>query len=509
MKGALYFFILLVSLPNIYSQKSNQIAGKIVESKTKAPVVFATIQIKNQNNGVITDEKGFFRIPQIYFDNKDTLLISSIGYSSKEVPLEELKSNTLNVILLKSKIERLDAVVVMAKKKKTVYLAPRLIVLNAIKRIKINNPKIPYSLIGYYRDYQQFNGSFFNLNEAIIEIYDSGFQFNQFTHPYNQSVIYEYTQNNQFPIDSTLSVAYDNSKNKYLADGIISPIGGNELSILGAHNPIRNYNTNTFSFINTFDQDFLENHVFNLVGLAYLDNTPLYEISFYAKEKATGLQHNASGSIFISRENFRIHKLLYNGYRNSEFEPIYSLNVEYLEQQNKMYLNYISFSNLFRVKDSKNSFVINDISFDQQENALYVEFNNKINKQSTLNLKNYKLILNKRKLNVEKVILHNTHTLKLFLVNGTIRDEEISTISISKMKVKIKNIVDISGRNLGKTSIRDVRQFREYFVQEVFRNKPLNKEQYYVNKMAPLKTSKINILIKKNKYWVNTPLLKN
>lgn len=51
-----------------------------------------------------------------------------------------------------------------------------------------------------------------------------------------------------------------------------------------------------------------------------------------------------------------------------------------------------------------------------------------------------------------------------------------------------------------------INQYREFFVQEVFENKLLPIQKYFIDKSVPLFKSKITNLKLENNYWLNTPL---
>ncbi|MDH7447381.1 carboxypeptidase-like regulatory domain-containing protein [Aquimarina sp. 2201CG14-23] len=488
-------------------EQKEEITGQAIEINSGFPIVFATIKLKNSTVGTISDENGFFRIPKRYKQQNDTLLVSSIGYKTRVIPLSNLKDTEINIIKLLPKIEALEEVMLIAKKNApTKYIAPEKIVEKAIQKIWDNYPITPFSYIGYYRDYQLANKRYINLNEGIIEVYDAGFLTDKIHYSNNQTVIYNYKQNKNFFRDSIMAVAYDNEKHKYIKDGEISPIGGNELSILNVSNIIRNYNKRAFSFVYILKENFLYNHEFRYAQKKYLDDIPLYEIKFYAKKDITGVKHAAEGIIYISPENYSIHKIIYSAFRIPQKEPVFSVNIEYAPKGDRMFLNYISFNNHFEVR-SKKSFVMNDITFDQAENAFFLTFNNEINEASIQNKKNFRFIYQNRKLNIKQITLKTPKVIKVDIVKGSIKNvDQLVKSEMSDFKYKIKNITDIANRKLGKPSTTKVKQFRELFVQEVFPNKKYSDAPKYARKSVPLSQSPINTLEDESRYWVNTPL---
>ena len=253
-----YVFLLVILLSltsNIFAQESSEILCKVIDFETKYPVSFATIRIEDSQSGVIADEDGDFRLPIDFKISNKTIIISSIGFETKKVQLSTLKPNTINSIYLRPRIEALGAVLITGKtKSKTNNLSEEDIVRNAIGKIPTNYPNFPHSYIAYYRDYQLVNNNYYNLNEAILENFDAGFNTSKFLYKDNASALYSYNLNKNFYQD-TLLLNSIYGKSKALVYDNSAKLGTdiqNELEILNIHNPIRNYNKSSFSFIYIF-----------------------------------------------------------------------------------------------------------------------------------------------------------------------------------------------------------------------------------------------------------------
>lgn len=95
--------------------KENTLKGKIIDSKTKAPLPYVNIGFLYKARGTVTDEKGQFELLFNENDFTDTLRISMIGYSPKKIILKDLlKSINKQNIELDENIESLTEVVVVA-----------------------------------------------------------------------------------------------------------------------------------------------------------------------------------------------------------------------------------------------------------------------------------------------------------------------------------------------------------------------------------------------------------
>jgi TonB-linked SusC/RagA family outer membrane protein len=78
-------FLFLVALFCTAATQGQTITGKITDDSTKTPVSGATVTVKGGRTAVTTDANGVFTLP--IPQGKFTLVVSSIGYATKEVPV--------------------------------------------------------------------------------------------------------------------------------------------------------------------------------------------------------------------------------------------------------------------------------------------------------------------------------------------------------------------------------------------------------------------------------------
>jgi len=143
MKTILIFYIL-------YSQfvfaGTFKITGKVVDEKTRSPLIGANIIIPNTYIGTSTDLEGKFLL--ITKMPVESLLVSYIGYESKMIKLNSSSNLTNLLILLKEKPLKMSAVVVEVERysKKPVISFHRLS-LESIKNVPpLGEPDIFHSL---------------------------------------------------------------------------------------------------------------------------------------------------------------------------------------------------------------------------------------------------------------------------------------------------------------------------------------------------------------------------
>lgn len=518
--------LMFFSVSIMSAQEEQFIKARLIDTKTDEPVVFATIIVKDQTLAVISNMDGSFQIPLEFKTPANSILISSMGYVSKEVPISELKFDEINLIRLEPALEVLDEVVVSGtrnpknKTEDVLGLSADEIVHRAIKGIFSNYSRLPYSYIGYYRDYQLKDSIYINLNEALFEVFDSGFGTNDYNT--TKTRIYNYRRNNDFQIDTATARPYDYEDERKTIDGaIINSFGGNEFMILRIHDPIRNHSINSFDYINILDIDFEENHMFKREADIILDNQKLFVVS---AKKVTG-QNRALGKLFISQDNFAIHKLEYALYRGGKKynvnelygyskvakDKFFDVQLEYKPVNDHMYLNYISVSNDFQVKRDP-IFKVEKMLMNWDDLCYEVHFTAKPEVSEAINKKKYNLRFKGKKVNIRKVEVNNK-VVRLFTELDGVRfavnkaNWKMGIDVPSDFRLRIRNLKDNDGNRLDEGRHWRATQFREFFVQQV---KPKNSgpsDYLYMKKDRPIyKAQPIASPVNFENYWMNTPL---
>jgi len=527
-----FFFLGL----NVFSQKRDFISGIVIDSVTKEPIVFANIHLENRNMGVISNLDGGFKIPLKYREMGSILVISSMGYERKEFSILDLKVGESNLISLKPDLFKLSEAVVRPRNQKK--LTAREIVQKAIDNLFENYPIEPYVQVGYYRDYQLDRDEYVNLNEAILEVIDQGFKAIDSTT--SKVLLYKYEENHNFRRDSLARTSYDYNFNdgaKIIDKGYLPPYGGNEFTILSVHNAIRNHKIDSYSFIHRFDTNLLEEHKFLKDDDSSIDGESMYNIRFV---KVTP-SHTAYGRIYISKKDFSIYQMDYAVYdktkknasgiadkNGSKKELVFEVNTAYRKKGNKMYLNYISFYNLFKLWEPpklKLNFV--GLHFDQtvyykmpnledKKRAILLKFNQSLNSTYVQDFKNFSVSYKGKKIEFEGSLLTDKEV-RLFPkleTNKQIRVfEELERITKfgglneETLDIKLTNIQDMKGNVIDEWTSKNYNQFREFFVQEIKPNRSIVNDTLFMKKDVPI--FKDQPIVKPDNfddYWMNTPL---
>jgi hypothetical protein len=506
--------------------------GRLLDTQTNEPVVFATIRIKTKALGVITNMDGSFRIPTKFKEYGDMLEMSSMGYKTKEISMDVLEQDKLNLIFLDPGVIGLKEAIVEGKDKSGRRLGATQIVRRAIRAIPSNYPRRLHAVIGYYRDYQLKKARYVNLNEAILEVVDSGFEQND--HATTKVRLYDYHSNSDFERDSMGSFKYDyKNYTKYIDKAYLFNYGGNEFSILRIHDAIRNHAFNSYDFVNVMDRDFISNHFFKKEDEIRLDDEMLYKISF-----AQNLwPFRIAGTIYIAKKDFAIHKMEYSLYDKSRTtdnkekdkhginnEIIFEVITEYKRKLDKMYLNYISFSNNFEVRMPPKFFLKETVAKLSCE-CFVLTFNNYVDTLYAKEKKYYDFKFNGKKIQIDSIGIDQ----KTVFVYPDMDRSEFSYIIYQLFAAKRTGLELSNKLRVEVTGLRDMwdptgirpelsnlindreyityRQFREFFVQEIKSNGSVLKDTLFMKKDIPI--FKDQAIVKPDNfddYWMNTPL---
>ena len=111
MRELAVLFVLMVVALTVNAQVT--IKAQVLDSLTREPVPFATVKVSGKNLGGFTTVEGDFLISA---DEQDTLIVHSLGYTDKRIPVSSLLSNS--IIALVPAPDLMEAVEVVASNKK-------------------------------------------------------------------------------------------------------------------------------------------------------------------------------------------------------------------------------------------------------------------------------------------------------------------------------------------------------------------------------------------------------
>jgi hypothetical protein len=161
-KYTIYLVVFVAIQFSVAAQNKILISGNVVDAASNAGLPFATVSLKKQLIGIVTNEAGNFDlyVPEELMD--DTLLVSYFGYRQQLLKLRTLQS-PMSIRLQQSTVN-LKEIVVKPQ-------PPEFYIKWAILSIKNNYPNTPFQTEAYYREKVLENKNFIRCNEGIFKTY--------------------------------------------------------------------------------------------------------------------------------------------------------------------------------------------------------------------------------------------------------------------------------------------------------------------------------------------------
>ena len=365
-----HFFNLLVCFFCINTFGQIEIKSKIVDFSTFLPIESASIYVKNTTIGTISNIDGKFvlLVPKEF--EKDTLIISSIGYKSFRTAINDF-DDTMDVFLDQDIASLDEVLLVAATRPKT----GNDIVLRAIERLPKNLPEQPYLQKGFLRHKERNKKEYKWLIESALTLYDSSYASGAMD---NLKINVDEIRKSYDlrDIDSLFAYAaylknalnHKNLRAKNLRRDTIetislinaikwndSRVNGLEKLFKGRLNLVRNSNMRQA----LFGKNMLDKHQFDLDTILVDNGRKLYKIKISKSKDFIGLNtkniynegYEANGWLYIYWDNYAFKKIEYELVAASDVQKRRSkslfdtqvnhkLILTYMEYQDKMYPNY-------------------------------------------------------------------------------------------------------------------------------------------------------------------------
>ena len=347
-----------------------EIEGKVIDSTLALPLENASIYVQKTTVGTVSNSDGKFVLQIADEFLKDTLVVSSIGFKSFKIPVEDY-GNPRDIFLIED-VASLDEVLIVAETRPT---TGNDIVLRAIERLSENMPDSAYLQKGFLRHKERNKIEFKWLIESAITLYDSGYgsKSNEYLKLNVDQVRKSYDLRD---IDSVFSyVAYKNRnrKRKLKAKDInpdelsrknlVKAIRWNDTRVNGMQNLFHgklNVLRNAQNTKALFNKNLLSTHQFSLDTILVDNDRKIYKIQISESTDFIGLNtkgiynegFTAKGWLYIYYDNYAIKKVEYELVAASERQKSRSkrlfdtqvnhkLVISYMEYEDKMYPNYI------------------------------------------------------------------------------------------------------------------------------------------------------------------------
>lgn len=223
--------------------------GKVINAKTKKPVVFANVYLDGTSIGTVTNAEGEFLLKIPKNVKKEVLGVAYLGYKNQLIPLKNLKYEN-NIISLEPSPIPIEEVIIRTSD-------PVQLLRTAIKNIKKNYPNIPEQQVGFYRETIKQNRNYVEVAEAVLDVYKSSY-IDDFD--FDRIKIYKGRKNQDVKkMDTILFKFQGGPKTAFLLDMVKTP--GNLLY-----------------------EDMLEYYNFELIGITRINDKESYIIEFDQKD---------------------------------------------------------------------------------------------------------------------------------------------------------------------------------------------------------------------------------
>jgi hypothetical protein len=247
------------------------IRGKVIDASSKAPLVFASVSVKETNVSIITNIDGEFTLKIDNADANKNLEVSFLGYKNKIIAISDLKENgRKNVIALDPAPIPIREIIVKP-------VNPYNVVEKAIDNIPKNYENVPNLMTAFYRETIKKNRTYVSLGEAVLEIFKA---------PYNSNVRF----------DNSRIYKGRSGTDVQKMDTILFKLQGGPITVLEL-----DLAKNTE---NLLTREAMQNYNYSLAGVIEINNKPNYIIDFVQKTSVD--MPLFMGSLYIETDSYAI-----------------------------------------------------------------------------------------------------------------------------------------------------------------------------------------------------------
>ena len=160
MKTPLVIIFLLFLSTHLSGQRRTIIQGQIIDAETDKPLPYANIVYEPKSIGTAADGKGMFAIDVFDLRDTDKLSFSFIGYETKKMTIDEIRSQ--KTIALMPKQIALDEITISPDK-----LDADDYMKKVIKQYNANRLDTPHIAVAHYREKAKKDGKYIMFMESI------------------------------------------------------------------------------------------------------------------------------------------------------------------------------------------------------------------------------------------------------------------------------------------------------------------------------------------------------
>lgn len=243
-----------------------EITGKVIDSETDNPIVFATVFLTGTSVATVTNTDGEYVIKVPRNKQNGTVSFTHLGYENKSVQISELLGKQ-SPIKLQTVNMPIDEVVVRS-------IDPVGLLLTALEKVHDNYSIEPEMQTSFYRETIKQNRKYVSVSEAVLDIYKAPYKT---TFDFDRMKIYKGRKSRDVKKMDTIVVKLQGGPRTSLMLDVVK-------------NPGDILDRESFDFYN-----------FELEGITTIDDRETYVIRFDQKD---GIKYPLfQGNIYIDTES--------------------------------------------------------------------------------------------------------------------------------------------------------------------------------------------------------------
>ncbi|MDI1355092.1 MAG: carboxypeptidase-like regulatory domain-containing protein [bacterium] len=325
-----------------FGQELSSVSGTVVVAASGQQIPYASLGIKKQLIGIVTNEDGKFELKLPADSENDTLVVIAFGYEHSKTAINSIRGHMiLSLISAPIQLQEVDVI----------PLSPEQHIRMAMRKTAQNYPSASFESLAYYREKLLENKEFIKMDEGIFKTFCPNYL--DTVKNQDQLLLYRTAENTK----AVSFMSKESKKNsndekdgekvegKHVDLDLTSSFGGPEEIFKSSR-----INPKTSSFLDTLQ---LHDYRYSFAASGYED---FMVIEFNSKGKVDHVRE--SGRIFIDRGSFAIVKIEENGdfiipilirpvlflYGLGIENPSFVKHVEFQQVKGKWYPSYIHYS---------------------------------------------------------------------------------------------------------------------------------------------------------------------
>jgi hypothetical protein len=143
------------------------ITGVILDGESSEPLPYATIGLKHEGRGTVSNSNGEFGLKILPENYSDTIVVSYLGYFAREIPVQQSLGNNF-MIAMRREFISIPEIIIKNQ-------IPQEIIYKTLAKIPRNYGNTPAGMTAFYREGVMRKNELQTYSEAIIQIYKSAY----------------------------------------------------------------------------------------------------------------------------------------------------------------------------------------------------------------------------------------------------------------------------------------------------------------------------------------------